>query len=264
MSFATSPVIPVLDLMIGQVVLAQGGDRGNYLPVHSKLTNSSNPVDVAQALFNQTGSDCLYLADIDSFSGARPNWNTYNQILDRGFGMMVDADWMTNDRWQQIKTEINQPENLKIILSSETMSSPEQFKVFGELVSQGVEPVFSLDQKGGQVITQPGKLEEAEPIELAEMAYSQGVRNLIILDLDSVGTMNGCCPDGEVPCLIKTIHEAFPDLRIISGGGIRGVSDVQALLDSGCNHVLVASAIHECRLTPFDVAGLVPSSDWES
>ena len=40
MSRYVSPVIPVLDLMIGQVVWAKGGRRGSYAPVHSALTHS--------------------------------------------------------------------------------------------------------------------------------------------------------------------------------------------------------------------------------
>ena len=81
----TSPVIPVLDLMIGQIVLASGGVRDEYRPVSSKLTRSSEPLDVAKAMFYQTGCDCLYLADIDSFAGAEPNWRVYNQLLEAGF-----------------------------------------------------------------------------------------------------------------------------------------------------------------------------------
>jgi len=75
-------VIPVLDLMIGQVVLAQGGNRDEYRPVHSRLTGSSQPLDVAQAIFNQTGCNWLYVADIDSFAGAAPNWQVYQQFSD--------------------------------------------------------------------------------------------------------------------------------------------------------------------------------------
>ena len=75
-------VIPVLDLMIGQIVLAQSGNRDEYRPVHSRLTGSSQPSDVAQAIFNQTGCNQLYLADIDSFAGAAPNWRVYQELLD--------------------------------------------------------------------------------------------------------------------------------------------------------------------------------------
>lgn len=87
------------------------------------------------------------------------------------------------------------------------------------------------------------------------MAYEHGVRNLILLDLDSVGTMSGCSSrsDGIAP-LIQEISSELKDIQLISGGGVRNAADVQALLDAGCQHVLVASAIHECKLTPDDVS----------
>ncbi len=251
-----SPVIPVLDLMIGQIVLAQAGNRDSYRPVHSRLTHSSQPLDVAQAIFNQTGCDCLYLADIDSFAGANPNWKTYNELLDRGFGLWVDADWKTGDRCELIAEKINSPERLRVIISSETLESADQFKSFQTLLDGGIEPIFSLDKNGDSIITQPGELADCGPLELVRMAYECGVKNLIVLDLSSVGTMTGVDEsDGLVP-LIQEITSELCELQVISGGGVRNIEDVQAFLDAGCKHVLVASAIHECRLTPDDVSNL--------
>ena len=47
---------------------------------------------------------------------------------------------------------------------------------------------------------------------------------------------------------------------LVSGGGIRDAADAQCLLNAGCQHVLVASAIHDCRFTPDDVAKLAALS----
>jgi phosphoribosylformimino-5-aminoimidazole carboxamide ribotide isomerase len=250
-----SAVIPVLDLMIGQIVLAKSGNRAAYRPVHSRLTNSSSPRGVAQAIFNQTGCDCLYLADIDSFAGANPNWAVYNELLNLGFGLWIDADWTTGERCDQISEKIENRERMKVIVSSETMASPDEFAKFDDLIARDIEPIFSLDRKGDTMITQPGELAELTPLELVQLAYGRGVRNLILLDLDSVGTMAGISndPDGLGP-LIQEITSELKDITLISGGGVRDAADVQALLDSGCQHVLVASAIHECKLTPDDVS----------
>ncbi len=252
---SVSAVVPVLDLMIGQIVLAKAGHRDTYRPVHSRLTNSSRPRDVAQAIFNQTGCDCLYLADIDSFAGANPNWAVYNELLNLGFGLWIDADWMTGDRCNLISDKIENPANLKVILSSETLCNADQFVKFDDLLARGIEPIFSLDKKGDSIITQPGELAGMSPLELVQLAYRHGVRSLILLDLDSVGTMAGI--PGEMDglgSLIQEIANELKDVRVISGGGVRDATDVQALLDHGCRHVLVASAIHECRLTPDDIS----------
>ena len=162
-------VIPVLDLMIGQIVLAQGGNRDKYRPVHSRLTSSSQPLDVAQAIFNQTGCNWLYVADIDSFAGAAPNWGVYQQLLERGFGLWIDADWLTNDRYTQIADRLPLT-RLKVIVSSETLSSVEQFSVFETLIKNDISVVFSLDKKGDAVISQTCSLAEWTPTDLVHLS----------------------------------------------------------------------------------------------
>ena len=245
-------VIPVLDLMIGQVVLAQGGSRDEYRPVHSRLTGSSQPLDVAQAIFNQTGCNWLYVADIDSFAGAAPNWQVYQQLLDRGFGLWIDADWLTNDRYLQIADQLKH-EKLKIIISSETLSSVEQFSALKTLAQNNISVIFSLDKKGDAVISQTGSLAERAPADLVQLAYAHGVRDLIVLDLNQVGTGQGFQPASSSAALIQSLKQDLPDLRITSGGGVRGPKDVQQWIASGCDHVLVASAIHSGAFTPDDI-----------
>lgn len=252
-------VIPVLDLMIGQIVLATEGNRDAYRPVHSKLTTSSQPLDVAKSIFNQTGCDWLYLADIDSFSGASPNWNVFNQLLDAGFGLWIDANWISDELCSKISTKIDRTDRLKVILSSETMSTADQFSRFKDLANQNIESIFSLDTKGKTVITQPGELGDASALELIQMACGAGVQNVIVLDLDSVGTQNGIAQsDHPTQRLLEEISQQLPNVQLTSGGGVRHGDDVQTLLDSGCHHVLVASAIHQCKLTPDDVARFIP------
>ena len=256
-------VIPVLDLMIGQIVLAQGGNRDEYRPVHSRLTGSSQPLDVARAIFNQTGCRWLYLADIDSFAGAAPNWQVYELLLERGFGLWIDADWLTNDRYSQIVDRLNL-DRLKIIISSETLSSVEQFSVFKTLIDDGVSVVFSLDKKGDAIVSHAPLTEQADSPQsnsladqseaaLVQLAYQHHVRDLIVLDLEQVGTGQGFQASGSSASLIKSLKRTLPDLRITSGGGVRDPADVQQWIATGCEHVLVASAIHSGAFTPDDV-----------
>ncbi len=41
---------------------------------------------------------------------------------------------------------------------------------------------------------------------------------------------------------------------MFTGGGVRGIDDLQQLARIGCAGALVATAIHEGRLTPADIA----------
>ena len=252
-----NPVIPVIDLMISQVVLAAQGDRETYQPVHSKLTHSSQPIDVAKAIFNQTGCDVLYLADIDSFNGANPNWNVYNDLLNAGFGLWIDANWVNCDQYQKIPEKIQKRERLKIILSSETLANFSDMDLFTNLIELNIVPIFSLDKKSGELVAQPGNLANATSLELIQHAFAKGVRELILLDLESVGTMTGGSnSEDEFGLLIQEIRQELPEINITLGGGVRHANDIQALLDLGCEHVLVASAIHQCKLTPDDISNL--------
>ena len=252
-----NPVIPVLDLLICQVVLAAQGGRETYRPVHSKLTQSSRPIDVAKAIFNQTGCDVLYLADIDSFNGANPNWKVYNDRLNAGCGLWIDANWVSSGQYQQIVEKIPQRERLKIILSSETIANFTDLDLLTKLIDLAITPIFSLDRKAGKLFTQPGNLADASALELIQHAFEKGVRELILLDLESVGTMAGIGnPENGLGPLIQEIKQELPEIKITSGGGVRHASDIQSLLELGCEHVLVASAIHQCKLTPDDISDL--------
>ena len=247
-------IIPVLDLMIGQIVLAQGGNRDAYRPVQSRLTNSSQPLEVAQAIFNQTGCDWLYIADIDSFAGATPNWPIYNQLLERGLGLWIDAYRISGQHSSKIKDQLLGYDRLKVIVSSETNRTADQFSVFDELKDDGLSSIFSLDKKGDAVITQTGELADRAPLELVQMACDKGIDELIILDLCEVGTRNGFQGQSAASTLIEEIRSERKDVTLTSGGGVRNADDVRHWIESGCDHVLVASAIHDCAITPDEVS----------
>jgi phosphoribosylformimino-5-aminoimidazole carboxamide ribotide isomerase len=257
MSRYVSPVVPVLDLMIGQVVWAKGGHRGCYAPVHSPLTHSASPVQVARAIFNQTGCDCLYVANIDSFAGATPISKVYEELVEAGFSLWIDADWMGSlnceERTDQILKLARQPD-VRLIFSSETMSSFDEFSIISGLAQSGARPIFSLDLRNGEVISKSDQLTSAKPMEMISAAWQAGVRDMILLDLESVGTYGGVSTES----IIQETIASFPEAKLTSGGGVRDQSDAQRLLSAGCEHVLVASAIFDCKFTPDDVANLTP------
>ena len=61
---------------------------------------------------------------------------------------------------------------------------------------------------------------------------------------DGVGTERLC----------RDLRSADPDLQIIAGGGIRSAGDLRSLETAGCDAALVASALHDGRLSPRDCA----------
>ncbi len=273
MSDIISSIIPVMDLMIGQVVWAKGGNRDAYRPLESRLTNSSQPLEVAKAIFAQTGCDWLYVADIDSFAGANPSWSVFESLIEAGFHLLIDANWLLEQRVDEAIDRFAKSDHVKLIISTETVQRADQFSVFEKLIDAGITPVFSLDMQGAKVIAKDPDIASLTPLELVQMAWQAGVRHLIQLDLTTVGQgasdLNP--PDRKTDLendlndqrssrlsLLRTIADELPEIVLISGGGMRDNTDCQKILSSGCQHVLVASAIYDGKLTPDDIANLSP------
>jgi uncharacterized protein related to proFAR isomerase len=53
--------------------------------------------------------------------------------------------------------------------------------------------------------------------------------------------------------LVTAIHLRWPDLELITGGGVRSVDDLESLARIGVAGVLVASALHNGQLTADDI-----------
>jgi phosphoribosylformimino-5-aminoimidazole carboxamide ribotide isomerase len=197
------------------------------------------------------------LANIDSFAGATPISNVYDQLLEAGFSLWIDADWMgslhCDERTDQILS-LAQQDKVNLIFSSETMSSWDEFSIIAGLAQSGANPIFSVDMRRGSVIAKSDELSAASPLDIVSRAIDAGVKSMILLDLESVGTYQGVSTES----LITEVAEKFPQLQLISGGGVRNQEDAQRLLTAGCQHVLVASAIFDCKFTPDDVANLTP------
>lgn len=261
MSEIFCPVIPVLDIMIGRVVWAKGGQRHQYRPVDSKLTHDSDPVSVAKAIYNQTGCKWLYVADIDSFAGANPNWTVYQSLIEAGFKLMIDADWTADGRIEKAVSTFAGSQNVKLIVSTETLQSVQQFEVFRILLDADIDVCFSIDMQGDQVIAKTSEVAALSPLQLVQEAYQQGVRTIIQLDLQTVGTgagMESNRTNFDRKSFLTEIASELMDLKLISGGGVGDHRDCQTFLTAGCQHVLVASAIFDCCITPDEIAMLEP------
>src|ERR1700722_18921612 len=80
MIIPTMRIVPVLDLKRGIVVHALRGDRAGYAPLCSPLVDGSEPVAVARALCAHTGSERLYVADLDAIAGAPADVETLRRL----------------------------------------------------------------------------------------------------------------------------------------------------------------------------------------
>lgn len=236
-------LIPVIDLMHGLVVRGIGGRRDEYQPIVSSIVDSARPLDVARAIRDRFGLDHFYIADLDGLTGEIPNWEAYGWLLADGFQLDIDMG----------VREIEQARRLlrrgasRVILSLESFADP---KDLSRWVSQlGSERLlFSLDLKSGTPMVSSDAW-PAEPEKIVEQVVSAGITNLIVLDLAHVGSNSGV---GTLD-LCRNIMEQYPHLSLITGGGVRSGEDLKSLENEPLAGLLIASALHDGRISADDV-----------
>jgi HisA/HisF family protein len=239
-------VLPVIDLLRGVVVRGIAGQRSEYRPLQSKLTTSVQPLDVARAIRSMFGFTNLYVADLDAIIDKQPNWNCYHALLNDGFHLFVDA----GVRDVALSLELSRV-GAEPIIGLESCPSP---SVLAEIVdaNQG-QVTFSLDLKNGRPLLSSDSAGWSDNIaEIIRQAVASGVSRLIVLDLADVGTSSG----GQTDTLCCSLKAEFPQIGLTCGGGVRGVGDLQKCKTLGASRVLVASALHDGRLTVADLRHL--------
>jgi phosphoribosylformimino-5-aminoimidazole carboxamide ribotide isomerase len=236
-------IIPVIDVMGGVVVRAVGGRREEYRPIRSRLTDSTDPVQVAEALLRVTGSRELYVADLDAITGGRRNPNLYAALHALGCNVWLDAGYRVEEDYAGLEEFMR----LSAVFGSESGATPSVVRRFVERFGAD-RGVISIDLAPGTTIGNLwslGHLPETNWPRLAGGVLDMGARRVIVLDLWRVGTNRGVST-GEIAGLMK---RSQPSLEVITGGGVRDWDDVKRLEDAGADAVLVASSLHDGTLT---------------
>jgi len=100
----------------------------------------------------------------------------------------------------------------------------------------------AIDLKDGKCVRlRQGRMDDEtifsdDPVAMAGQWVEAGARRLHLVDLD--GAFAGKPANGEV---IHAIAEAYPDVPIQVGGGIRDEDTIQAYLDAGVQYVIIGT-----------------------
>nr|WP_255607455.1 HisA/HisF-related TIM barrel protein [Ancylobacter sp. Lp-2] len=220
-------LIPVIDLMGGAVVHARRGDRANYRPIVSGLCAGSAPADIARALRSLAPFRTLYVADLDAIAGREPHRAELAQLAEQFERLWVDAG--------EARLE---GERLHRVLGTESMAD-----AAGGLAALREGPtVLSLDHDT------EGRRGPAELHERAELWPDE----VIVMTLARVGGDAG--PDYD---RLRDVLGRAGARRVYAAGGVRDVEDLRRLRDIGVAGVLVASALHDGRLSAADISGFM-------
>jgi phosphoribosylformimino-5-aminoimidazole carboxamide ribotide isomerase len=226
-------IIPVLDLKGGIVVHARRGRRADYAPLRSPLVEGCEPVAVARALCARCRTTSLYVADLDALAGASVDEATLAALASVS-EPWVDAGATTPER----ASALRRAGVARNVIGTESLA-PATGAAGVELAQ-----VLSIDLREGRVISLDPQLAGRNPAAAAPLARALAVREVLVIDLARVGSGSG--PPLEA---VAELVAALPGVAIYAGGGVRDDGDVRSLESAGAAGALVATALHEGRLT---------------
>lgn len=227
-------VIPVIDVARGNVVRAVKGDRANYKPVETELCKSAKPVDVAKAYRKLHPFRRVYVADLDGIEGRGRNVHLVPALSGVFPGAEIWLDAGTGSRGGA-RALLAAPVTV-LVIGSESLESTAALK---EIVAEAPgRTVLSLDFRGDEFMGPEALLRDA----------SLWPHRVIVMTLARIGSDQG--PDLE---RIRDVVRRAHGRRVYAAGGIRHRMDLDAVRAAGAHGALVATALHEKKITAGDL-----------
>lgn len=214
-------IIPVIDLKDGVVVHAKQGQREHYASIHSALCPSSTLADVIAAYLNLHAFTTFYIADLNAIAGESVHQNLLNRLL----AQYPHLTFWIDSGFQSAPKLYQQQANYWPVLGSESYM-PENYATLATFQKRYI---LSLD------------FSATAPLGAPEIFASPSLwpKQIIVMTLQRVGSTQG--PDFEK---LHRFSQQFPEHQFIAAGGIRNLSDINALRQIGIHTALLASALH--------------------
>jgi phosphoribosylformimino-5-aminoimidazole carboxamide ribotide isomerase len=242
-------LIPVIDLLDGQVVHAIKGERKHYRPVQSILCDASDPISIARAFRDRLGLNEIYIADLSALLSS--GQNNHREIIatlaeKEGINILLDAGTSNAEEalaWLKLGVR-------KVIVGSETLRTEASL----EEMPTSLDPdrlIFSLDFRAGKIMSQCTALTLMPPLEVLALLHSSAWKEVILLDLRRVGSGEGA--DRSIAAKVRS---NLPDLKLLIGGGIANSEELFELESMGISGVLAATALHQGIITAEHISSL--------
>jgi len=229
-------LIPVVDLLKGQVVRAVRGDRKAYRPIVSALCASSDPVTVARILCEHCAARQLYVADLDALQGGAVQIAVLADLLQAlpDIELWLDAGLADAPAGQALREQLAPyASRIVLVFGSESLRSREALERCFEATAGDPGAALSLDRRDGQRLDAAGCWDAVE----------LWPKRLIVMTLERVGS--GAGPDLET---LQEVRRLAPGAMVIGAGGIRSEDDLARASAAGADAWLVASALHDLQL----------------
>ena len=232
-------LIFVMDLLDGVVVHAKRGERDKYVPIHrfSSIATSSDPVRVLEALKPRE----VYIADLNRLMNTGNNRPILEDLRARNRGLTIMLDYGVKGM-EDLKEAVDAELADKFVLGTETIS----IELLEAASKSSSDIIVSVDLYNGEVLTSDTSM-KIEPLQLIKALNKYPVRDVILLELNRVGTKSGI----DFEFLARAVE--FSEHDILCGGGVRNCEDVYKMKEIGVKGALVATAVHDGSIPLFRV-----------
>ncbi|MEM1069985.1 MAG: HisA/HisF-related TIM barrel protein [Planctomycetota bacterium] len=230
----TNCLVGVIDLLDGRAVHAIAGERDDYRPIRFC---DGNPQSLAQHYFT-VGVTALYVADLSSIRQHTLQSDLVCALVETGVPIWLDLGWdgHGNKRSSEVFHAVGSLakfSNTRFIAATESCRDTNALSKLADVAGHQ-RTYLGLDYRSGELLSVV-----PEERTWLESANETNIAGCVILDLAAVGTQQG--PATEQIC--KRVHKTAPELKLVSGGGVRSPEDAKALQAAGCDHILVATAL---------------------
>lgn len=229
--------------MSGKVVHAKHGLRGQYQPINSQLTPSSEPLAIVEALLKLYPFATLYIADVDAILGLGAHIEVIESISKTYPQLNL---WLDNGIGQANARALYMGNQVKAIVGSENIENLQDYRAISYACHS--QHILSVDfnQLGAMGIP-----------ELHETAH-YWPDEVICMTLSKVGSGQGFDIERLKQLQAMNRLRKIPS-SLYAAGGLRDVNDIKSLAELSIKGVLVATALHHGKLSTGDIKQLATS-----
>ncbi len=224
--------VPVLDLLDGLVVHAVRGERTAYRPLHTPLAPTSHAPAILAGLLGLYPFRHCYLADLNALQGRGESDHEIADLVAQHAQLEFWVDAAFGAR-TTLPVYLAAP-NVRCVIGSESLRDLSAYLACRARCAGRLEPILSLDHLAGAALG-PSAL-------FTQPAW--WTSRVIAMNLDYVGSSRG--PD---LALLARLQHSAPDCAVIAAGGVRDAADLHALHTQGVAAVLLATALHDGRVS---------------
>lgn len=221
----------VMDILNGVVVHAKRGERDQYKPIDrfSSVVSSSDPVPI----FEELKPDEVYIADLNRLMNTGDNKEIMRGLRKRNDGSKIMLDYGIKG-FEDLKEAFEAELADTFVLGTETTS----LDLIAAASKRDMRVSVSVDLLNKEVLTRDNRL-KLDPLEVLKKLNEYPIRDVIVLELDRVGTKGGI----DFEFFERAV--AVSEHTILCGGGVKSTKDIDTMEKLGLKGALVATAIHD-------------------